>query len=763
MAIISIWGNTTPAGTWQVATDGDPSIEVGNGFYPIAGSRLLGKVCTGGKVWVPAGQAGKTIRINARLSITPFSEVTQGLQLSAPPIRTEDAVIANNAAHWEIVNWDTPFLIPETPTLLGISHSFVSHPTHYIAGAGARASNTFVPSMVDADAKIYWSESFLDWNVLQYAGTFYRLGTGPTVTSPGLTSYGGDFLIDDAATTIDPPVDPPVEEPVSSIAQENARPGHGQQFWLDGITSEAIPAFARSTYYESGQTAYISADCSRAFEAEIYRLGSYGGAGGRRVQEAFAATPATQPAPVAIPGGNGAVTCAAWSQNVSWQIPADATPGWYEVLLRSNDRTLYGYALFCVTDKLAKKPLLMVTGDATWHAAYNGYGGNNVYGNEKGVAASNAGRALCSTYDKPVITKDYVPQTHFFNNSYPVLKFLEQMGYEVGQTTIEQIKNDPSILDGRELIMWTGHNEYIPQNVMTKTKQLLAAGQNMINIAGNDFFWRVKFTDGAFDSNANGRVMWCKKDTMSGPTAGPNAVPSHVGGQPFTTAAAWTGTWQDTRWNLREPSEEFFGDRFVANGIRADSVSVPAAMKSSPAWRNCAAIQSLAAGASYSFAPGTLGMEWDKPVSVPGGPAQVSFSSTTINLAGNAADINGENYNTSEIATHAFTMGVNSAGALIANFNSDQWGWALDALHLRGSAPANPAARQMMLNVISDLGVQPNAAAVSAAALVTPVPVTNPSVAYGITTTPVDPEPVNPPPPSGLWIKADDGNWYGPY
>ena len=773
MAIISIWGDTTPAGAWQVGTDGEPSIEVGNGFYQINSSRLLGKACTGGKVWIPAGQSGKVIRINARLSSTPLSENTQGIDFSTAPLRSKDATITNNSAHWLSVTWDTPFSIPSTPYLLAISHTFVSHPAHYIVGIGARDANAYFASLVDPNAGIFWSESYTDFGSLQYAGNIYRIGNGPTTVLSGQgsrNSYGNDFLIDDGATVV-PPVDPeeheePEEPAVDSIVAENLLTGHGQQFWLDGITSEAIPAFARRTYYQPGQTAEFSVDCSRAFEVEVFRLGSYAGAGARRVAGPFAGTVATQPAPAAIPGGNGAITCAAWSRNVSWAVPSDATPGWYEVLLRSDDRTLFGHALFCVTDKLAKKPLLMVTGDATWHAAYNGYGGNNVYGDVKAIASNSLGRAFCSTYDKPVITKDYVPQTHFFNNSYPVLKFLESMGYEVGQTTIEQIKDDPSILDGRDLIMWTGHNEYIPQSVMDKTKQLLAAGQNMVNIAGNDFFWRVKFTDGAFSSANNGRVMWCKKDTMPGPSSGPNAMPSHVGGQPFTTEADWTGTWQDTRWSQREPSEEIFGDRFIANGIRADSVSVPASMKSLPAWRNCPGIQGLAANASYAFAAGTLGMEWDKPVEGPNNPDFVPFSSTTITLNSNAADINGQNYNLTETATHAFTMGVNEYGALIANFNSDKWGWALDSLHLRGNAPADVNARHMMLNVIADLGVLPDSATVAARQLTYPTPVSNVVTAYGITTDapPVNPEPEVPATPTaGLWVKADDGNWYGPF
>lgn len=831
MAIVSIWGNTTPPGTWIFGTDGDPSIEVGNAFYSGAASRLRGRPCVGGKVYMPAGQLGKTVRIAARVAPVAVSGSGGAVDLSAQPTASKDVTIENNEPHWVTATWDSPFTFPTDTRLVAITHSFPGTPTAYVAGSGGRSTSDPTPSTVDPTALLYWSEN----NSPEYGGVLYRIGAGATNFGNALLSYGTDILIDDEAGANVPPVanagadvsvtpgtpvtlsgsgssdsdgtivtytwtqasGPTVtlsgtgatrtftptqvgtyvfgltatdEDGATSpqdtvvvtvaaaastgtVAAENALPGHGPQFWMEGVTSEALPAFARRTYYEPGQTVQLSVDKNVPFNVEIFRLGHYAGSGARRVQAAFAGTPEAQPAPATIPGGNGAVTCAAWSVNASWAVPADATPGWYYALLRTADNAQFGHVLFLVSDKQAKKPLLMVTGDATWHAAYNGYGGNNVYGASKGIG-NIQGRALCSTYDKPVITRDYVPQTHFLNNSYPVLKFLERMGYEVAQASIEQIKDDPTILDGRQLIMWTGHNEYVPQNVVTKTKQLLTAGQNMVNIAGNDFFWRVKFTDGAFTSSADGRVMWCRKDTMSGPTSGPNAVSSHVGGQAFSTAADWTGTWQDTRWSLREPTDAYFGDRFIANGIRSDSVSVPASMKTSPAWRNCPAVQALAAGASYTFAPGTLGMEWDKPVSVAGGPTQVSFSSTTVNLVDNAADVNGENYDSDDLATHAFTMGRKGSGGLIANFNSDQWGWALDALHLRGTAPADPNAQQMMVNVIADLGVLPHGSSVTAASLTVPTPTPSPAVAYGLTATP-DPEPEEPTDPEpGSTVRA---------
>lgn len=514
-----------------------------------------------------------------------------------------------------------------------------------------------------------------------------------------------------------------------SIATENAKTGVLASEWFQGLSPLGIQGFGRSTYYLPGQTAQFSVNHNQPFTLQILRMGHYGGRGAREVRAAQAATPVAQPAPVVIPNSNGAVTCAAWSVNASWVIPANAVPGWYMAVFRNTTAGTHGYAMFCVSDKTNKKPVVVVTGDATWHAAYSGFGGNNVYGASEAIGLA-ADRALCSTYDKPVLTGAHVPQTHFLNATYPFLKWMERMGIEAGHTTIEQIKNDPSILDDRQIVVFAGHNEYVDDITYNKVESLLAKGQKFINAAANDFFWRVKFTDGAFTSSNSGRVMWCKKDSLAGPTA----IRGGGSGTPFTSIADWTGTWQDTRWPNRRPSENVFGDQFIANGIRADAVKVPFAMKTSPAWRGCTGVQALTTGQTYTFAAGTLGMEWDRPMMSNPNVQQVMFAEAVVDLTNNAADADGANYTTTVTdAKHGFTMTRSKTYGLIANFNSDQWAWALDALHLRGSAAADVNAMQMMLNIVYDFGVVAHPASVTAASLTVPTPVSNVFTAYGLT------------------------------
>lgn len=585
-----------------------------------------------------------------------------------------------------------------------------------------------------------------------YSATVTPATTGSLVLSYTATDSAGLVTVDQVIITV-----------VSgggggsnTIAAENSLAGRARNAWFDGVEPDQLPGFARSSYYLPGQTVQFAVQSNNDdFDVEIHRLGWYNGDGARLVTT-ITGDPVNQAAGVVIPNSNGAITCAAWITNAMWSIPLDATPGWYYALIRNTSTPgTFGNVLFCVSDANAKKSVVVVSSESTWMGAYNGFGAKNIYGDT--VAIGNSlNRSLCVSYDRPVITQKHVPQTHFFNGEYATLRFLERMGYEVGYTTNEQIDADPTILDGRSVIIFSGHNEYVSQRTMNKTKALINAGVHVVNFAANDFFWRIRY--GTTDDTAittRGRVMWCRKDTMPGPDA-------HVAGVPFVNDADWQGTWQDTRWPLREPSETFLGDRFIANGIRNDQIIIQPNQKSAPIWRD-SSVASSGSSTPYAFGLGSAGMEWDRQS---GSIPHVKLSSATVDLTGQTADENGQNYNLSSNSEHSiFIARANGTSGFIFNFNTTQWGWLLDNFHLRGTAIQDSAAQQATLNVLADLGILPNASRVSLTpVLVYPTPVGNVASAYGLQSGSTPPPNPNPDPdvdPSTTQLWYSDGlEWY---
>lgn len=530
-----------------------------------------------------------------------------------------------------------------------------------------------------------------------------------------------------------------------TIAQENANPTGVQDrtWWSQGVeNSFDLPAFARSSYYLPGQTAQFSVNYNSAFSFEVWRMGYYGG-GNNNARKVYTGTgtPTAQPAAQTIPNSNGANDCSNWSVNASWAVPTDATPGWYYVLLYNAARTQFSWLLFCVSDALEKKDMVIVSSDSTWMGAYNYYGTNSpyqggpsLYGNGGAMTGGSDARAYAVSLNRPVVTRFGIPQTHYFNSEYPFNRFIERMGFNVGYVTNEQVENDPTVLDGRKVIIFNGHNEYTSQTLNDKIRQLTSTTNvNILNFAGNDFFWRIRYgtLDGS-DTTTKGRVIWCRKDTMSGPTG-----TGHVGGTPIV-AGDWGGTWQDTRWQSGANGfQDVMGDYFKRNGVANESIQIPFAYKSLPIWRNCPAVQSLTSGQVVDLGAGTAGMEWDAPLAAGQGPPRVALSEATYTITSGIADINGQDYSGSGSLTHQMQMMRTVGGGYILNASTTQWAWGLDDNHDRGTAIANVTARQATLNLIYDFGIQTDdASLITALGLTVPTPLSNVGTAYAIPGSP---------------------------
>lgn len=511
-----------------------------------------------------------------------------------------------------------------------------------------------------------------------------------------------------------------------NIVEENAQltDVFGRLYWWDAGFD--INGFVRSSYYTPGQTAQFSVDYNAAFTGDVWRLGWYGGGeGNARKVATITGTPTDQPEAVVIPNSNNAVTCAAWSVNAEWPVPADATPGMYHVLWRSDTNADFGKLVFCVTDTLDKKPIAVLSSDATWGAAYNYYGGKtatltgaSVYGSNGPMLGGIENRSLCVSYDRPVVTGVGIGQTYFMNAEYPLMRFLERFGFEAGHVTCEQVDADPSVLDDREIVIFAGHNEYTSQRIWDKFMDLhMYSTTRTINLSGNDFFWRTRYgTTDHLDTATRGRVMWCRKDTMPGPAG-------HVPGRPIVDGD-WGGTWQDTRWTQRVAwSEQLWGDLFIANGVRHDQLQVPYAMKTSPFWRDCPAVQALTEGQTHTFGLGSLGMEWDVPA---GNVPKAFVTSSTYDLTANgASDINGQNYAEPGVFEHKAFLMRTPKGAIF-NGSNCQHSWVLEAFHagMHNDNVVSADGMQSMLNLLADFGApEPYGPAVAAAGLTVPTPV----------------------------------------
>ncbi len=96
----------------------------------------------------------------------------------------------------------------------------------------------------------------------------------------------------------------------------------------------------------------------------------------------------------------------------------------------------------------------MQTSDTTWQA-YNIYGGSDFYHGHAN------GRAFKLSYNRPYSTRSTVNGRDFlFSNEYPMLRFLEQNGYDVSYVSGLDVSVDPALLPKHKVFLSVGHDEY---------------------------------------------------------------------------------------------------------------------------------------------------------------------------------------------------------------------------------------------------------------------------------------------------------------
>ncbi|MGA3562634.1 N,N-dimethylformamidase beta subunit family domain-containing protein [Melissospora conviva] len=524
---------------------------------------------------------------------------------------------------------------------------------------------------------------------------------------------------------------PPAE---TRIEAENRRPGSPQAEWdVVGAGDPSIQGFATSMHVNASGALNVKVHSPSAWGGTVYRLGWYGGLGARQV-DTFTGTAVSQPSGT-VDAETLMVSCANWSVNGVWQVPSDAVPGVYviRVALDADRSTASHIGPFVVADPSRKAAVAVKLSDSTWQA-YNHAGadpsdpfrGRSIYGSgtAAGFVFDDAARSKAVSYDRPLVTRQHVSQTSFWNAEYPLLRWLERLGVDVDYLTCAQVDADPTVLHGRQVVVSSGHDEYWSAGMVDawKAARDMVGGPHQVWLSGNDVFWRIRW-------DADRRAYACWKDTLDGQ---------------LNPTGEFSGTWQDTRgFNTdRRPAALLNGQRFRLNGISAYPLAADSRHAGSPFWRDTA-VADLTAGQTWTSPAHIVGFEANEPADVHPAEAPhglIRLSEVTRAVADMIADDNGATYTNTGDYTHAITAFRSAAGVVVWHAGTVQYAWALDDTHDRnpGSSQVSVTLQQALLNLLADLGVQPPEYPLPET-LRMPAPV--PLTAYGFPAPPVDPDP----------------------
>lgn len=262
------------------------------------------------------------------------------------------------------------------------------------------------------------------------------------------------------------------------VIQENQQPGTTNWQIANTPANGFIEGFADQTYATTGQPVHLYVSTSApAFHVEAYRIGYYGGAGGRLVWASPSFQGQAQPQ-CQLTGGVNMVSCANWTQSLTVQVTQYFVQGDYLLKLVGSDNE-QSYIPLTVWDPQSTAAYLVKNSVFTWQA-WNPYGGYDYYqgiGNCPPNVYPLCTRARIVSYDRPYGYGQGAAD--FLDLEAPLVRLMEQHGLDVTYVTDMTIQDHPTLVANHRMVLSLGHDEcwsLVERNAVTTAN---AAGTNL--------------------------------------------------------------------------------------------------------------------------------------------------------------------------------------------------------------------------------------------------------------------------------------------
>lgn len=333
------------------------------------------------------------------------------------------------------------------------------------------------------------------------------------------------------------------------IAEENSRPGTVE--WQlqytsfdDPITlasyplnrqlrSSAIEGFVTRNSVLPGETIDIMVSMAPAgeFRLDIYRMGYYGGAGGRHLASLGPFKSSPQPMPMMT---MERLRECRWEKSATLQIPKEWPSGIYlGKLTRAEDYGAQSYVIFVVKEH-RKTDLLCQTSDLTANA-YNKWPGKNSMYDDGTPAVWYTGPNVRVSFDRPyakycqvVDAPGTVGSGSFLLWEFPLVYWLEQQEYDVTYGSNVDLHVDPGILKTAKVFLSVGHDEYWSRKMFDEVLKSRDEGLSLAFFSGNTIWNELV----VYDSSVTGIPFraYARKQDFGGEEAKLMGVKSYGSG-----------------------------------------------------------------------------------------------------------------------------------------------------------------------------------------------------------------------------------------
>lgn len=457
------------------------------------------------------------------------------------------------------------------------------------------------------------------------------------------------------------PTAPPLLPPPFSAPDPPAAPDSGgvapRPLALEQWRDTPIRGYADQTSVNRGGTIRFHIGTARpTYSLEVYRMGWYGGAGGRLLHTATNLPGQNPPVPTPQPGTG--LIAANWPVSYTLQTGTDWVSGIYLVKLISSAGEV-AYIPFVLRDDGDPADIVYQVPFTTYQA-YNKWGGKSLYDYQ-----SPGGRAYKVSFDRPYDNWDGAGL--FFEGDYNMVRWLESQGYDVTYVSSLDVEANPSAFTGRKVFLSNFHDEYWSMQMRANLTAARDAGLHLAFFDSNNIYWQVRFEPSA--SSVPNRVMVCYKDASLDPMSATN---------PSLT----TVTFRDPPVN--QPENALLGIMF--EHLFDYGSSYPWVVTNASHW--------IYAGTGLQNGqtiPGLVGYEYDRVfnngLTPPG--LQVLSNSPVVNADGVQSTANGTIYQA-------------PSGALVFSAGTNYWPWKLDDNEYQNHG-ADARVQRMTINLLNTM------------------------------------------------------------
>jgi hypothetical protein len=288
------------------------------------------------------------------------------------------------------------------------------------------------------------------------------------------------------------------------IAAENKK--QGTTDWQltyvksEEFRSKEIEGYCSKMSIRAGESIdiFLSASSQTNASIDFYRMGYYGGKGGRFMQKLgpFPVRPQLVP-----PIAEHRLRECDWNRTTSFKIPEDWLSGVYVGKLSCTAHRYESYIIFIVRDD-RKADLMFQTSDTTWQA-YNKWPdtSHSLYTSDPPLQP-HSGRTW-SSFDRPFSKYPQVVDQPLSQGSgefllweYPLCYWLEKEGYDVTYCSNIDTHTDAKGLDRVKCFLSIGHDEYWTLPMFENVKSAVARGLNAAFLSGNSLMWVIDLKPG---------------------------------------------------------------------------------------------------------------------------------------------------------------------------------------------------------------------------------------------------------------------------